>query len=87
MKFFTILLSYFVVTLADFYDDQEYRYNCVSFSVGAGTGCAWLCQYCENALGTTNYYFTNDVCTYQQGQGCVGNPEQGVQYTCCSVGY
>ncbi len=58
--------------------------NCVSFSVGPGTGCAWMCNYCANALSTNNYYFTNGVCTYQTG-GCVGNPQSGVTYTCCSV--
>ena len=58
--------------------------NCVSFSVGQGTGCAWMCNYCANALGTNNYYFTDSVCTYQQG-GCVGNPVAGKTYTCCSA--
>jgi hypothetical protein len=57
--------------------------NCISFSVGAGTGCQWMCNYCANQLGTNNYYFTNDVCTYETG-GCVGNPQAGVTYTCCS---
>ena len=57
--------------------------GCVSFSVGPGTGCSWMCSYCQNQLGTTNYYFTNGVCTYQSG-GCVGNPQAGVTYTCCS---
>jgi hypothetical protein len=59
--------------------------GCVSFAVSAGTGCAWMCQYCANALGTNNYYFTDSVCTYQQGTGCVGNPQVGKTYTCCSV--
>ena len=58
--------------------------NCISFQVSQGTGCAWMCQYCANQLGTYNYYFTNDVCTYQTG-GCVGNPQAGVTYTCCSA--
>lgn len=58
--------------------------NCVSFSVSSGTGCAWMCNYCASQLGTNNYYFTTDVCTYQTG-GCVGNPIAGVTYTCCSV--
>jgi len=57
--------------------------GCISFSVGPGTGCAWMCNYCENQLGSTNYYFTNGVCSYQSG-GCVGNPQAGVTYTCCS---
>ena len=58
--------------------------SCVSFSVGSGTGCAWMCSYCAQQLGTNNYYFTNGVCSYQSGQGCVGNPSAGVQYTCCA---
>ena len=58
--------------------------NCVSFSVGAGTGCQWMCNYCQDHLGTTNYYFTDGVCTYESG-GCVGNPQAGVSYTCCSL--
>jgi hypothetical protein len=58
--------------------------NCISFQVSQGTGCEWMCNYCANKLGTNNYYFTNDVCTYQTG-GCVGNPQTGITYTCCAV--
>ena len=58
--------------------------SCVQFTVSAGTGCAWMCSYCANALGTFNYYFPDSVCTYQTG-GCVGNPIAGEAYTCCSV--
>ena len=57
--------------------------NCIQFSVSSGTGCAWMCNYCANSLGTTNYYFKDGVCAYQTG-GCVGNPQVGVTYTCCS---
>jgi hypothetical protein len=59
-------------------------YSCVSFIVGPGTGCDWMCNYCANALGTNNYYFTTPVCTYQAG-GCVGNPVAGAEYACCAV--
>ena len=59
--------------------------NCVQFTVSSGTGCAWMCNYCASQLATNNYYFTDNVCTYQQGQGCVGNPIAGKSYTCCSV--
>ena len=58
--------------------------GCITFSVSEGTGCAWMCEYCANQLGTDNYYFTTPVCAYQTG-GCVGNPIAGVSYTCCSV--
>jgi hypothetical protein len=60
--------------------------NCVSFTVSQGTGCAWMCNYCSNQLGTNNYYFTDNVCTYESGVGCVGNPLAGTKYTCCSAG-
>ena len=59
--------------------------QCVQFTVTSGTGCAWMCNYCANQLGTNNYYFTDGVCKYQEGQGCVGNPTAGTVYTCCSV--
>ena len=58
--------------------------NCISFTVAAGTGCAWMCNYCAQQLGTNNYYFTTPVCSYQPG-GCVGNPVAGVSYSCCSA--
>lgn len=58
--------------------------NCIQFSVSAGTGCAWMCNYCANQLGTFNYYFVDNVCTYQTG-GCVGNPLAGTTYSCCSL--
>ena len=58
--------------------------HCVTFTVTQGTGCAWMCSYCANQLGTNNYYFTDNVCTYQEGVGCVGNPYAGKSYTCCS---
>lgn len=58
--------------------------SCISFSVGSGTGCAWMCSYCANTLGTSNYYFTDGVCAYQPG-GCIGSPQTGVTYTCCAI--
>ena len=66
------------------YDAANVANTCVQFQVSQGTGCAWMCNYCANALGTNNYYFTDNVCTYQTG-GCVGNPLAGKTYTCCSV--
>ena len=59
--------------------------NCVQFSVTSGTGCAWMCNYCASQLGTNNYYFTDNVCVYQQGSGCIGNPIAGKMYNCCSI--
>jgi hypothetical protein len=65
-------------------DIQHAKNSCVTFTIGSGTGCEWMCNYCANALGTNNYYFVDGICQYQQG-GCVGNPQSGVQYTCCSA--
>jgi hypothetical protein len=58
--------------------------NCITFTVGQGTGCVWMCNYCAEQLGTNNYYFTDGVCQYQTGVGCVGSPSANYEYTCCS---
>ena len=80
------LVSLFVSSLAnEDVCDSNIVNGCVSFSVSSGTGCAWMCNYCANQLGTNNYYFTDGVCTYQEGVGCVGNPIAGKTYTCCST--
>jgi hypothetical protein len=65
-------------------EEKESTPSCISFTVTQGTGCAWMCNYCANQLGTNNYYFTDNVCTYKEGVGCVGSPYAGVSYTCCS---
>ena len=80
---FVFLISLFYVNGYETCDEIIPNNGCVSFSVGPGTGCAWMCQYCENQLGSTNYYFTDGICSYESG-GCVGNPQVGVTYTCCS---
>jgi hypothetical protein len=43
-----------------------------------------MCDYCADVLDTSDYYFTDGVCSYEEG-GCVGNPEVGVTYKCCSL--
>ena len=80
------LVSLFVSSFANDVceNDSKVVNGCVSFSVSSGTGCAWMCNYCANQLGTNNYYFTDGVCSYQEGVGCVGNPIAGKTYTCCS---
>jgi hypothetical protein len=101
MRFFGYLLSFAAVFLTgvdsirhirgkhDELCDAENRLsasnNCVQFTVSSGTGCVWMCNYCASQLATNNYYFTDGVCSYQEGQGCVGNPIAGKTYTCCSV--
>jgi len=90
MRFTSFLLAF--ITIFDRYccgqenvcTNSTVANGCVQFSVSSGTGCAWMCQYCANQLGTNNYYFTDGVCTYETG-GCTGNPVAGKQYTCCSI--
>ena len=88
MRLLGLLLSIFaVVSKGDdmCFKTQPHSNNCIQFTVGSGTGCDWMCNYCANQLGTYNYYFTDNVCTYQEGQGCIGSPVAGKQYTCCSA--
>jgi hypothetical protein len=88
MQIFKLFFSIIALINADQTCTLEKRdpsNNCIQFSVSSGTGCAWMCNYCANQLGTNNYYFTDNVCSYQQGVGCVGNPIVGKTYTCCSV--
>jgi len=83
LGFLTIIMSLIKAQEICYLEDRPSN-NCIQFSVSSGTGCDWMCNYCANQLGTNNYYFTDNVCTYQQG-GCVGNPIAGKSYTCCSV--
>jgi hypothetical protein len=89
MKFVSSILSIFtlaVVSSRKIYHKKNSVINgCITFTIGEGTGCSWMCNYCANTLGTNNYYFTDGVCTYEQGVGCVGSPISGKSYTCCSV--
>lgn len=81
------LKSLIVAAFAAFASSAEnstHTSPCITFTVGAGTGCAWMCQYCASSLGTNNYYFTTPVCAYATG-GCIGSPQAGVPYTCCAL--
>lgn len=80
------ILSSIIFLLSSFTSNADIlsTNSCVTFSVSSGTGCAWMCSYCANALETNNYYFVDGVCSYQTG-GCVGNPVAGKQYTCCAM--
>lgn len=57
--------------------------NCITFLVGPGTGCDWMCNYCGSQLNSSSYYFLPPVCSYETG-GCVGSPQTGVSYSCCT---
>lgn len=72
------------VTTKNYFNELTPANNCIYFTVGSGTGCDWICNYCANMLSTGNYYFPDGVCTYMSG-GCVGNPIAGKMYSCCAV--
>ena len=78
-------VQYFPSTKHSISSTTHVSNGCLTFTVGQGTGCAWMCNYCASQLGTNNYYFTDGVCTYAPG-GCTGNPVAGKQYTCCAAG-
>ena len=51
-----------------------------------GSGCDYMCQWCQEQLGTDQYYWTTNVCTYDATTGgCQGSPQRDVEYTCCKV--
>ena len=90
---FALLFALFALVAAD---PVNVSNNCITFTLGSGTGCQWMCDYCANTLGTNNYYFTTDVCKYEAIpvvdipqvyvlRGCVGTPSAGASYTCCAV--
>lgn len=85
IKFLLLALALLSGSNSQFIESVNPENGCISFSVSQGTGCQWMCNYCSNYLGTDNYYFTDNVCTYETG-GCVGNPIAGKQYTCCAAG-
>ena len=80
----SLFLSASSISGNDVCSDDLPQNNCITFTVGSGTGCDWMCSYCASQLGTNNYYFVDGVCSYQSG-GCVGSPVVGKQYSCCSV--
>ena len=60
--------------------------TCITFLIGPGITCDWMCNYCASQLNSSSYYFLPPVCSpsdYQSG-GCIGNPQAGVSYSCCS---
>ena len=85
IKFLLLALALLSGSNSQFIESVNPENGCYTFTVGQGTGCQWMCNYCSNYLGTNNYYFTDNVCTYETG-GCVGNPIAGKQYTCCAAG-
>lgn len=88
MRLFSVItisvLTYLVNSIENICHIDDSPNNCIQFTVSSGTGCQWMCSYCQQLLGTTNYYFTDNICKYETG-GCVGTPQIGVKYTCCSA--
>lgn len=78
-----VLYAYFVSNMNSTWVEKYEISPCLTFTVGSGTGCDWMCNYCASKLGPS-YYFTTDVCQYGSG-GCVGNPVAGESYTCCEA--
>ena len=85
IKFLLLALALLSGSNSQFIESVNPENGCYTFTVGQGTGCAYLCSLCSTQLDTDNYYFTDNVCTYETG-GCVGNPIAGKQYTCCAAG-
>ena len=57
--------------------------NCINFTVGSGTKCDWLCNYCATNLGEDDFYFPDNACTFEKGL-CSGNLISGKSYKCCN---
>ncbi len=57
--------------------------DCITFTIGEDTGCQYMCDYCAENLGTTNFYFTDWICKNMNGM-CTGEPTSWETYTCCT---
>ena len=82
LKFIGLLLM--MNSLVQGYRVYPIRTDCVTFTVGQGTGFSWMRQYCAEKLGTSNYYFKGGVC---QGHGVDGSCTifSNYEYTCCVI--
>ncbi len=79
-------LTVFLITLlASFVSPSSQA--CVSVTAKEPfSSCDYLCNYCAYVLDTsTNFAFTDDVCTVFQTGACDGKPVNGKTYTCCSL--
>ena len=57
--------------------------DCITFTIGESTSCQYMCDYCSENLGTTNFYFTDWICKNRNGM-CSGDPMPWETYTCCT---
>ena len=60
------------------------QHSCVS-STFNGVGCSQMCNWCEKQLGTANYFWESNVCTWNDmSNSCVGaGPLANTIYKCC----
>ena len=81
MKLLNMLISFMsIFSNKKNKSDNEY---CITFTIGEDTGCQYMCDYCAENLGTTNFYFTDWICKNKNGM-CSGEPTPWETYTCCS---
>ena len=80
MNIFTLLTSFiFMFSNIGKVNGQD----CITFAIGDGTGCQFMCDYCSENLGTTKFYFTDWICQNKNGM-CTGEPIPWETYTCCT---
>ena len=80
MNLLTILYSFIYITSdKKRLGDQD----CITYTIGEGTGCQFMCDYCAENLGTTNFYFTDWICQNKNGMRS-GTPTAWETYTCCT---
>ena len=80
MNFLNLLTSFIYM-----FSDKKKLNNqdCITFTIGEGTGCQFMCDYCAENLGTNNFYFTDWICKNRNGI-CTGSPMAYEEYTCCT---
>lgn len=79
MKLYSLLFS----IMSIFNAKKDSNDHCITFTIGEETGCQYMCDYCAENLGTTNFYFTDWICKNKNGM-CSGDPTPWETYTCCT---
>lgn len=80
MRFLSLIFSYLAIFQKKTKQNDEY---CITFTIGEDTGCQYMCDYCAENLGTTDFYFTDWICKNKNGM-CSGDPMPWETYTCCT---
>ena len=74
----------FLYSIISIFKNKKYSNDhCITFSIGDGPGCQYMCDYCAENLGTIDFYFTDWICTNKNGV-CTGEPMPWETYTCCT---